>query len=66
MIHLLWKIQLLGKPEGLSQQIGTFFLSTLIISEAKLKWEGQFIHLKWKTQIFSEPDVLVSSASADR
>lgn len=66
MINLLWKIQLLGKLEGLSQQIGTFFLSMLIISEAKLKSEGQFIHLKWKTRIFHDPDVLVSPASPDQ
>lgn len=59
-------MQLLGYPEDLSQQIGTFSLSMLIISEAKLSSEGQFIHLKGKVQILSEPDVHVTPAFPER
>lgn len=35
-INLWWELQLLGQPEGLSQQIGASSCSMLIISEAKL------------------------------
>lgn len=59
-------MQLLGYPEVLNQQIGTFSLSMLIISETKLSSEGQFIHLKWKIQILSETDVYVTPASPDK